>query len=123
MSAGNTHELFRPTVRDTVTIPINTQVPTTGLGQRGCVGGIFCTPAALTSTTMGFDVSYDGGATWVPLKEDSGSGYATATTVAIAVAADECHKLPEELAFAPLWRFNTGSNEEAARTIYVFRGA
>lgn len=73
--------------------------------------GVIEMPAALTSVAMRFDVSADGGTTWVPL-------YTAANVlVSITVAASRAYPLPAELAGAERWRVNLGTNEAAQRTL------
>lgn len=85
-------------------------------------GGLFVTPASLAATTViAFEISTDGGTTWVPLYDADNA----LVTVTVALDASRAYPLPDELFAAPMFRFwtqasGTGVNQTEAETLQVF---
>jgi hypothetical protein len=80
----------------------------------GLVG--IATPAALTSTTAGLELSFNEGATWLPVRNSLGQSVSIAlgTSRYIALSIADMPGLPG------LIRLTTGSNEAAGRSITLF---
>lgn len=106
------HRQMDGTPRTDIIVP-SADDTSNSFGVAQATAGGFQTPATLTSTTVGWEVSYDN-ETWVPLKEAG-----TDATISYAVSAGGGYALPFEL-FMHAWaRFVFGSAEGADRTIVV----
>jgi len=79
-----------------------------------CVLGIV-TPAALTSTAITFEASFDGGTTWVPVQQvDGGGAFSLTVSTSQFIPID-----PRVFAGVELLRIVGGSSEGADREIGV----
>lgn len=80
----------------------------------GLVG--IATPASLTSTTTGLELSNDGGATWLPIRNAAGDAIAIAlgTSRYVTLSLADMPGLPGQI------RLSVGSAEGGARSLTLF---
>lgn len=95
----------------TITIPNGTATSGTVNGSPGAAFGLVL-PAALTSTTLTFQVSADG-TNFQPLYDSSNAA------ISQTVAQGRSYQLSAALTAWPYWRVVGGSNEAADRSLIV----
>jgi hypothetical protein len=104
-----------PVFASKVTIANGATASSAAISQGYGLVGI-ATPAALTSTTTGLELSFDQGATWLPVKDQDGNAIAIAlgTSRYVALSLAGMPGLPGQI------RLAAGSAEGGDRTLTLF---